>query len=65
MERLPAVAFATAARATLGRAAVEKKALGFLALFTALRERRCTPREVSIVNDDDGDEDEGVGLERQ
>ena len=44
---------------------MEKKALVFLALFTALRERRCTPREVSIVNDDDGDEDEGVGLERQ
>ena len=33
--------------------AVEKKALVFFALLRALRERRCTPREVSIVDVDD------------
>ncbi len=46
-----------AARAMMGAAAaVEKKALVFFALCSALRERRCTPREVSIVDDVD---DEG------
>ena len=35
--------------------AVEKKALVFFALLRALRERRCTPREVSIVDDVDGE----------
>lgn len=34
---------------------MEKKALVFFALFTALRERRVTPREVSIVDDGDGE----------
>ena len=49
---------ADAARAMAGAAtAVEKKALVLFALFSALRERRCTPREVSIVDDVDG----GVG----
>ena len=33
--------------------AVEKKAFVLFALFSALRERRCTPREVSIVDDVD------------
>ena len=48
-----------AARARMeGAAAVEKNALVFFALFSALRERRCTPREVSIV--DDVDDDGGV-----
>ena len=36
---------------------MEKKAFVLFALFSALRERRCTPREVSIVDDVDG----GVG----
>ena len=41
--------------ATLATAAVEKNALVFFALFSALRERRCTPRCVSMVDDvDDG-----------
>ena len=42
--------------ATLATAAVEKNALVFFALFSALRERRCTPREVSMLDnvDDDG-----------
>ena len=44
--------------ATLAAVAVEKNALVFFALFSALRERRCTPREVSMVNDVD---DDGVG----
>ena len=35
-------------------AEVEKRALVRFALFTALRERRVTPREVSIVLDSDG-----------
>ena len=35
--------------------AVEKKAFVLFALFSALRERRCTPREVSIVDDVDGE----------
>lgn len=39
--------------------AVEKNALVFLALFSALRERRCTPREVSMVDDVDDGEDGG------
>ena len=33
--------------------AVEKKVFVLFALFSALRERRCTPREVSIVDDVD------------
>ena len=37
-------------------AADEKNALVFLALFSALRERRCTPREVSMVDDVEDDE---------
>jgi hypothetical protein len=37
------------ALATIGDAEVEKRALVRFALFTALRERRVTPREVSIV----------------
>lgn len=37
------------ALATIGVAEVEKRALVRFALFTALRERRVTPREVSIV----------------
>lgn len=37
-------------------AAVEKNALVFFALFSALRERRCTPREVSMLDDVDDDE---------
>ena len=46
---------ADAARAMAGAAtAVEKKALVLFALFSALRERRCTPREVSILDDVDG-----------
>ena len=45
-----------------GTAAVEKNALVFFALFSALRERRCTPREVSMVDDVD---DEEVGMTRQ
>ena len=36
-------------------AAVEKKAFVRFALWNALRERRCTPREVSIVNDVDSE----------
>ena len=48
---------AAAARArTVGAAAVEKKALVFFALLSALRERRCTPREVSMLDDVDDDE---------
>src|SRR6266702_1279277 len=35
-------------------AEVEKRALVRFALFTALRDRRVTPREVSIVLDSDG-----------
>lgn len=42
-------------------AAVEKKAFVRFALCNARRERRCTPREVSMVGDDDDDE---VGVER-
>ena len=42
--------------ATLAAAAVEKNALVFFALFSALRERRCTPREVSMLDDVDDDE---------
>lgn len=34
-------------------AALEKNALVFFALFSALRERRWTPREVSMVDDVD------------
>jgi len=37
------------ALATIGDAEVEKRALVRFALFTTLRERRVTPREVSIV----------------
>ena len=37
-------------------AAVEKKAFVLRALFSALRERRCTPRCVSMVDDVDDDE---------
>lgn len=44
--------------------AVEKKAFVLFALFSALRERRCTPREVSIVDDVD-DEVEVSGGECQ
>lgn len=48
---------AEAARERMGAAAaVEKNALVLRALFSALRERRCTPREVSMVDDVDGDE---------
>ena len=36
-----------------GAAAVEKKAFVFFALCSALRERRCTPRVVIMVNDVD------------
>ena len=43
---------------------VEKKAFVLFALFSALRERRCTPREVSIVDDVD-DEVGGSGGECQ
>ena len=51
-----------AARAMTGAAAaVEKNALVFLALFSALRERRCTPREVSMLDNVD---DDGVGASR-
>jgi hypothetical protein len=45
----------------MGKAEVEERALVRFTLFTALRERRVTPREVSIVldgdenNDDDGE----------
>lgn len=43
-----------AARERIGTAAVvEKNAFVLRALFSALRERRCTPREVSMVDDDD------------
>ena len=43
-----------AARAIMGAAtAVEKKAFDLFALLSALRERRCTPREVSMVDDVD------------
>lgn len=50
---------AAAARAMTGAAAaVEKNALVFFALFSALRERRCTPREVSML-DDVGDDEVG------
>lgn len=35
--------------------AVEKKAFVLFALLNALRERRCTPREVSIVDDVDSE----------
>lgn len=46
-----------AARARAGAtAAVEKNALVFFALLSALRERRCTPREVSMLDDVDDDE---------
>jgi hypothetical protein len=38
----------------MGEAEVEKRALVRFALFTALRERRVTPREVSIVFGDEG-----------
>jgi hypothetical protein len=38
-------------------AEVEKRALVRFALFTALRDRRVTPREVSIVEDSDGNND--------
>ena len=38
----------------IGEAEVEKRALVRFALFTALRDRRVTPREVSIVLDSDG-----------
>jgi hypothetical protein len=38
-------------------AEVEKSALVRFALFTALRDRRVTPREVSIVVDSDGNND--------
>lgn len=49
---------ADAARASMGAAtAVEKKAFVLFALFSALRERRCTPREVSIVDDVNDDEE--------
>lgn len=45
---------AETARARAGAAAaVEKNAFVLRALFSALRERRCTPREVSIVDDVD------------
>lgn len=44
--------------------AVEKKAFVLFALFSALRERRCTPREVSIV-DDVNDDEEGCGESQQ
>ena len=37
-------------------AEVEKRALVRFALFTALRDRRVTPREVSIVEDSDGND---------
>jgi hypothetical protein len=37
------------ALAPIGAAEVEKRALVRFALFTALRDRRVTPREVSIV----------------
>jgi hypothetical protein len=45
------------ALASRGAAAEEKNAEFFCALLTALRDRRVTPREVSIVNDDDDEED--------
>ena len=46
-----------AARDRIGAAAaVEKNALVLRALFSALRERRCTPREVSMVDDVDDEE---------
>ena len=41
-----------------GAAAVEKKAFVFFALCSALRERRCTPRVVIMVNDDDDEKGE-------
>ena len=44
-------------------AAVEKNAFVFFALFSALRERRCTPREVSIVDDVDSGDGEVSGGE--
>ena len=40
----------------MGAAAVEKNAFVFFALCSALRERRCTPRCVSMVDDVDDDE---------
>ena len=42
----------------MGAAAVEKNAFVFFALCSALRERRCTPREVSMMNDVDDEVDE-------
>jgi hypothetical protein len=48
---------AEAARERMGAAAaVEKNALVLRALLSALRERRCTPRCVSMVDDVDDDE---------
>lgn len=45
-----------AARARMeGAAAVEKKAFVLFALCSALRERRWTPREVSIVKKEEND----------
>jgi len=46
------------ALATTGKVEVEKSALVRFALFTALRERRVTPREVSIVLGSDDNKDE-------
>jgi hypothetical protein len=44
-------------------AEVEKSALVRFALFTALRDRRVTPREVSIVLGRDGNNEDEVEVE--
>jgi hypothetical protein len=54
LDWVPAVT-ESAALARMGEAEVEKRALVRFTLFTALRERRVTPREVSIVLDSDND----------
>jgi hypothetical protein len=45
------------ALATMGKAEIEERVLVRFTLFTALRERRVTPREVSIVLDGDENND--------
>ena len=44
-------------------AEVEKSALVRFVLFTALRDRRVTPREVSIVEDSDGNDNNADEVE--
>jgi hypothetical protein len=55
----------SAALGRMGEAEVEKRALARFTLFAALRERRVTPREVSIMLDNDDnnkDDDDGENM---